>query len=321
MDTQHRLQQLRHLLYEDPCPRSWAALCHALDQWPHQEASLALDYAGPHLQSWPAQIRVPPAHWRLARLHGRTLPWWPLTSAWHVLVREPGPLRIQGLKLVRQALGLSLRDAMQLHLYTTPYPIAFACDLAQASKLHGELLEIRVDAHLVQDQAQAHQRWDTVLGPGPEVQVDELHREALRNPMLGAVLQQAHLYQHPLREMDFARTRLSYTTLQRADLQGALLHHTHWYRMNLEHLDLRHADMEGLRWDNNILESCDLRGARLRGAHFTECSLRQVQLQGADLRGAMMGCADLDTSQLEGCVYDDSTYWPEGFTPPPSAPF
>jgi uncharacterized protein YjbI with pentapeptide repeats len=58
-----------------------------------------------------------------------------------------------------------------------------------------------------------------------------------------------------------------------------------------------------------VLDHAYLRGTDLSGAHLT----------GADLRGANLTLADLDGTDLDGVAHDETTTWPEGFDPPPSA--
>jgi uncharacterized protein YjbI with pentapeptide repeats len=61
------------------------------------------------------------------------------------------------------------------------------------------------------------------------------------------------------------------------------------------------------------------RGPRQRhrvlvGTDLTGADLTAAKLYGADLSGAT-----LTGAQLDGIVYDRSTKWPNGFTPPPSS--
>ena len=94
------------------------------------------------------------------------------------------------------------------------------------------------------------------------------------------------------------------------DLSGANLRGA-----NLRGADLSDADLSGAN-----LREATLRGANLRGAVLKRAKLGLSNLEGADLSGANLTGADLSGAYLEGVIYDDSTRWPEGFTPPPSAP-
>jgi uncharacterized protein YjbI with pentapeptide repeats len=89
------------------------------------------------------------------------------------------------------------------------------------------------------------------------------------------------------------------------------------------------------RVDRNTLEGADLSGtnlpyAALTGANLHLASLRRARLwgaeligadlRGADLRGANLGHANLEGAKLaginlDGCRYNASTRWPDGFDP------
>jgi len=83
------------------------------------------------------------------------------------------------------------------------------------------------------------------------------------------------------------------------------------------HIDQARELCEALGVPLNLRKSClaraklsgsDLRGADLRGASLYIANLSLARLTQANLRGA----------DLRGILYDSTTIWPEGFTPPPS---
>ena len=78
--------------------------------------------------------------------------------------------------------------------------------------------------------------------------------------------------------------------------------------------DLFRANLKGANLSGMGLSDCFLAGANLVGANLRDANLLESNLTGADLTGA-----DLTGAELEGVIYDNSTIWPEGFTPPPSA--
>ncbi|MEO1269917.1 MAG: pentapeptide repeat-containing protein, partial [Myxococcota bacterium] len=59
-----------------------------------------------------------------------------------------------------------------------------------------------------------------------------------------------------------------------------------------------------------------LTGADLRTASFQGAKLTGAVLDSADLRGAHFKGADLSDTSLDGATWDDTTCWPQGFTPP-----
>ncbi len=69
------------------------------------------------------------------------------------------------------------------------------------------------------------------------------------------------------------------------------------------------------------LTAADLRYAYLVNTNLTGADLAFARLDGAALNGSDLSGATLpsDPRDLAGIYYDDSTIWPEGFQPPPSA--
>jgi uncharacterized protein YjbI with pentapeptide repeats len=53
------------------------------------------------------------------------------------------------------------------------------------------------------------------------------------------------------------------------------------------------------------------KGALLKGADFSGATL-----VGCDFRGAWLKWANFEGADLTGILYDETTVWPEGFTPP-----
>jgi len=95
--------------------------------------------------------------------------------------------------------------------------------------------------------------------------------------------------------------------------------------------DLSYANLSGVNLCYAQLAKANLSGADLREANLGLATLTGAILSGADLRGALLGYARLDgailgTDDLKldnlgrifpGYIkYDDSTVWPDDFTPP-----
>jgi uncharacterized protein YjbI with pentapeptide repeats len=64
------------------------------------------------------------------------------------------------------------------------------------------------------------------------------------------------------------------------------------------------------------LAGADLTGANLRGVNLRGADLTAVWLLGVDLTGVDLRGADLTGADLRDVKYDETTRWPDGFTPP-----
>jgi hypothetical protein len=114
--------------------------------------------------------------------------------------------------------------------------------------------------------------------------------------------------------VDFWKANLTSAYLQRATLRKAKI-----TSADLTSAWMDDADLEGAILMFSNLAETRLPGANLKGAKFYDAKLKKTRLQRADLRGADFGGATLEELYLEGAVYDDSTVWPEGFSPPDGA--
>jgi len=149
-----------------------------------------------------------------------------------------------------------------------------------------------------------------------------------------------------LREADLAGLDLSGADLRSSDLRGASL----WFTdlsgadLTLTNLsgtdlsktplreavlltaDLSDADLRGVVLTDAALLTADLTDAdltnsvawraNLSGANLTATRLNNADLTGADLSGANLTDASLRGAVLTSVIYDDTTVWPRGFTPP-----
>jgi uncharacterized protein YjbI with pentapeptide repeats len=129
------------------------------------------------------------------------------------------------------------------------------------------------------------------------------------------------------------------TILRGADLRG-ILSPTYLYKVELDGADLRGTNFSGsylqmVGFNKSNLERASLRGvtgaafgtvglaagvyftgANLKGADFTGATLREVSFDYADLRGTDFTGADITGADLTGAKWDETTRWPDGFTPP-----
>jgi uncharacterized protein YjbI with pentapeptide repeats len=131
-----------------------------------------------------------------------------------------------------------------------------------------------------------------------------------------------------LADADLTRADLSGTTLERAslvgaDLAGANMSFARLTGADLGDADLRRANLNRANLTDAFLLSANLTRADLTEAYLDGTVLEDADLTDADLTGADLGLADLrgeggllrDTN-LTGVCYDDTTTWPDGFTPP-----
>lgn len=94
----------------------------------------------------------------------------------------------------------------------------------------------------------------------------------------------------------------------------------------LERVDLRNAELDGITIQGACFAHANLAGASLVGASLVGATLAdtilrgtdltRANLRGADLTGADLTDARLRDADLDGVVADDTTVWPQGFTPP-----
>ena len=117
---------------------------------------------------------------------------------------------------------------------------------------------------------------------------------------------------------------------------------------DLREADLAFANMYGAFIGNTSFANANLGGANLRNGYKTRADFRGANLSSANISGAILIDANLENTNLEGAnligtsfirtnlvganlkgvtlantsflniTYDETTQWPEGFTPPPS---
>ncbi|GAB2672255.1 pentapeptide repeat-containing protein [Nocardia goodfellowii] len=121
---------------------------------------------------------------------------------------------------------------------------------------------------------------------------------------------------------------LNAANLRGAGLSGANLSNAGLIRANLSGANLRDADLSsavlfganlsGAHSSGADLSRAALIGANLRDADLRDANLSEAFLSGANLIHANLSGANLREADLSEILYDDSTLWPTGFTPPPS---
>ena len=131
-------------------------------------------------------------------------------------------------------------------------------------------------------------------------------------------LSRADLSRADLSRADLSRADLTEANLFRADLTEAILFRADLTEAILFQADFSKADLSGADLSGALLSRADLSGANLFQADLSGADLFQADLSGADLSGADLSRTDLSRADLTNILYNDSTKWPEGFTPSPS---
>ncbi|NDH46298.1 MAG: pentapeptide repeat-containing protein [Acidimicrobiia bacterium] len=77
-----------------------------------------------------------------------------------------------------------------------------------------------------------------------------------------------------------------------------------------------YANLQGVDFSGAILNGVDFTGADLSGANFTGANLTSANLSETVLFGTDFTGVRLTRTNLQYVLWDDSTIWPSGFTPP-----
>jgi len=112
---------------------------------------------------------------------------------------------------------------------------------------------------------------------------------------------------------------LSNSSFKETDLRGAFLSGA-----NLSNSNFTGASLITAFFDNAILDGVNLTNAMLIGACFEKASFIGADFSGANVEGAtfneailvganMETCLGLETTNLNGAIYDSTTSWPLGF--------
>lgn len=75
------------------------------------------------------------------------------------------------------------------------------------------------------------------------------------------------------------------------------------------------ANFSGCTFSNVFFTVIDARAADFSGAELTNCVFARTDLRGADFSNATLETQH-PNQQFVNCQYDDTTVWPDGFTPP-----
>jgi uncharacterized protein YjbI with pentapeptide repeats len=152
--------------------------------------------------------------------------------------------------------------------------------------------------------------------------LSEITLESAR--LVNAHLEGAHLIDAHLTGAHLEGAHLGDAHLVRAHLEGAHLEGAHLEGAHLEGAHLEGAHLVDAHLVGAYLEGAHLERAHLEGAYLGDAHLERAHLEGANLMGANLARANLARAHLMGAnlmgiIYDASTVWPTGFTPPESA--
>jgi Pentapeptide repeats (8 copies) len=159
-----------------------------------------------------------------------------------------------------------------------------------------------------------------------------------RADLAGSTLLEARLGGANLHSADMRNAKLDGADLSGAVLFEANLSGGHLFHADLSGARLVRADLRGADFSEADLTRATLTNARLNDARLAYAKLAYADLSGADLSGAILAYADLSRADLSGDAnlsganlsdaklggaiigivrWDDSTTWPDGFSPPP----
>ena len=179
-------------------------------------------------------------------------------------------------------------------------------------------------AQLQQAELQRAQLQQAKLG-GAQLQGAKLEGAAL----LQADLQQANLMNANLKNAKLEDAKLNGAILERADLSGASLTQADF--SNAPESDMTDTLMQvfaadytmpaiaqGLPISQTNLRFANLSNANLSNANLQGADLHRANLTGVDLTGAdLRNVENLEQADLSALIYDETTRFPAGFTPPP----
>lgn len=141
-----------------------------------------------------------------------------------------------------------------------------------------------------------------------------------------AILISARAVGANLSHADLSDAWLSSAILDEAVLTAADLRRVAGAEIGLVGADLTDARLDGAALVRAEMGSANLTDANLTGANLTAVDLRRSTAVGADftdakldlvdLSGAILTGADLTGASLTDVIYDSTTVWPDGFTPP-----
>jgi uncharacterized protein YjbI with pentapeptide repeats len=113
---------------------------------------------------------------------------------------------------------------------------------------------------------------------------------------------------------------LEFTDFRASELRGASLRNIKAARANFSTVSLMTSDfsrakLKGAKFLDSKVMYTDFNDADLSDSDITGANVLGAVFKGSDLRGATMLCEGLDSTELDGAIYDLATVWPDGFDP------
>ncbi|MFI9174853.1 pentapeptide repeat-containing protein [Streptomyces lincolnensis] len=103
------------------------------------------------------------------------------------------------------------------------------------------------------------------------------------------------------------------TTFDHSDMAGCQLAGSSFERSSLKSVSLRGANMFFARFYRTVLSQADLSRAILSHANMPQTYVHEAKFEQANLAGAYAASVrGLQYDQVDSCLYDDTTQWPEG---------
>jgi len=198
----------------------------------------------------------------------------------------------------------------------------FGAIFNKANLQGARLEEANLQGDLEKCNLQGATLWQANL-EGSSLREANLQSADLRRANLqGARLEKANLQMADLKEANLQEASLSQANLQGADLWRDNLKGAGLYGANLQGAILIEAKLQEASLGRANLQGAVLNIANLQGAYLGEANLQGAYLDRANLQGTKLGGANLQgaerltSDQVAKAFWDETTKWPEGFTPP-----
>jgi uncharacterized protein YjbI with pentapeptide repeats len=127
----------------------------------------------------------------------------------------------------------------------------------------------------------------------------------------GAMLRWMNLHRAQLDAADLSEADLAGADLRSASLEGIIACGANFERTNLVAVIAKEANFSNARMSGCRFISGDFQDSVFVNADLTGADLDYANLCGCDFRGAKLVGASFDQ-----CTVDETTIWPDGFTPP-----
>ncbi|MFV0394095.1 MAG: pentapeptide repeat-containing protein [Coprobacillaceae bacterium] len=108
---------------------------------------------------------------------------------------------------------------------------------------------------------------------------------------------------------------LKNSKLIRTDFRSASMQYTDLSNCNLTNSRFTFSESEGINLQNSNMERCLANNCDFRKANFTNTNMKDIILVNSHLHGAIVLGLNIETANIKGVKFDQSTVWPEGYNP------